>query len=405
MMRNVHQAIKVTDDVFWVGAIDWQVRDFHGYLTHRGTTYNAYLVLGKHPTLIDTVKLGFGGEMLSRIASVMDPSDIELVVSNHAEVDHSGELATTLDIIKPDRVLASAKGVEALGQHFDIPQPIEAVADGDTLDLGGMGLTFAMTPMLHWPDSMVSYLDKGAVLFSQDAFGMHLAGVERFADQVPDAILLEEAAKYFANIVLPFAPNVLRAIDKLDGLGVPLNVIAPDHGPVWRAETGRIVGLYANWAKQPRSKSAAIVYDSMWGSTARMARAVEEGLRQGGVPVTVMPLEACHRSDVATQLLEAGALVVGSATLNGMLLPRMADVLTYVRGLRPKGLIGAAFGSYGWSGEAVKQMEQMLEEAKVEVVATGVRHRYVPREDALRACHELGGAVASRLRETYDRTE
>ncbi len=398
-MNGSLKGTRVTDRVYWVGAVDWAIRDFHGYATERGSTYNAYLVLADKITLIDTVKGPFKEEMLSRVASVVDPSDITYIVSNHSEMDHSGSLPAVIEAVDPEKVFASAMGVKALAEHFRLEREIVPVKDGETLNLGNMSLSFMETRMLHWPDSMFTYLPEENLLFSQDMFGMHLASSERFDDELSDGVLEYEAAKYFANILLPMSTAVARLLEKVRDLGLSIEVIAPDHGPLWRKGVDRIQGLYSLWADQQPTKKALVVYDTMWQSTAAMAQAIGEGLAAGGASAKLMPLRACHRSDVATELLDAGALVVGSPTLNNNMFPTVADVLTYVRGLKPRNLIGAAFGSYGWSGEGMAQVKDVLSAMKVDPVGEGVKAKYVPDDDALAECFALGLDIAKRLEE------
>lgn len=394
-MDSSLRAVRISDRAYWVGAVDWGLRDFHGYATSRGSTYNAYLVLGDPVTLIDTVKAPFVDEMLERIASVVDPARVRIIVSNHAELDHAGGLPRTIAALRPERVIASALGIKALRGHFHWDQPLYAPQDGETLRLGDLTLRFIETRMLHWPDSMFTYLEEEQTLFSQDAFGMHLASAERFADQLETAVLREEAGKYFANILLPYTNLITRLIGRLPELKLAPRVIAPDHGPIWRERPETIVGWYADWAIQRPGRKAVVVYDTMWQSTDAMARAVGEGLAAGGLSVVLRPLAACQRSDIATSLLGAGALLLGSPTLNNQIFPTVADVVTYLKGLRPRNLVGAAFGSYGWSGEAVAQLEAMLQEMKVEVVAEGVKAVYVPDADVRARCRALGEAVAA----------
>ncbi len=398
-MGEALKAVKVTDDVYWVGAIDWDVRDFHGYLTSRGSTYNAFLILADKVTLIDTVKAPFFDEMMSRIASVVDPSSIDYIVSNHSEMDHSGCLPRAIAATSPEEVFASTIGQKTLAAHFHAGHQIAAVGDAETLDLGNMKLSFFETRMCHWPDSMVTYLHDRELLFSQDAFGMHLAGCERFADEVDRDVLDREAAKYYANILMPLSKFICKALDKISGLGVPLSIVAPDHGPIWRTKEDieRIVGCYAHWAAPKPTNKAVVVYDTMWQSTASMARAIGEGLAAGGAKVKLMSMGACHRSDVATELLDAGALVVGSPTINNCIFPSVADVMVYIKGLKPQNLLAAAFGSYGWSGEAPKHLAEMLTAMDLAVVGEALRIRYVPDDAGLLACRGLGEDLAARL--------
>lgn len=394
-MSAALKAAQVTPRVWWVGAIDWAIREFHGYATQRGSTYNAFLVLADKVTLVDTVKAPFRREMMARIASVIDPSKIDYIISNHSEMDHSGSLPETIEAVRPERVFASSKGLEALRAHFGPALAVEAVADGQTLSLGNLNVTFAETRMLHWPDSMVSYLAEEQVLFSQDAFGQHLATQALWADRIPREVLEYEAAKYYANIILPFSPMVTKTVERLGKLNLPLKVIAPDHGPLYRQDLSWVVGRYAAWAAQKRSAKAVVVYDTMWQSDALMAKAVAEGLAEGGAdPVCVHPMGASLRSDVATDILDAGALVVGSPTINQQMFPTVADVLCYLQGLKPKGLVGAAFGSYGWSGGAVKRIEDALKAMAVDLVAEAVAINYVPDDAAILKCRELGKKVA-----------
>jgi flavorubredoxin len=398
MMKEVFKAVRVTEDVWWVGAIDWNIRDFHGYQTRRGSTYNAYLILADTITLIDTVKAPFREEMMARIASVIDPGKIDFIVSNHSEMDHSGSLPEVIRAVNPKKVFASAAGAKTLKELFPLDREITAVKDGETLSLGSRTLTFLETRMLHWPDSMFACLNEEQLLFSQDAFGMHYASTERFADECDPAILAYEAATYYANIILPYSPLVLKLIEKVTAAGLSFRTIAPDHGPIWRKETGGIIGSYAKWAAQKPEAKAVVVYATMWHSTEMMARAISEGLAAGGMHVKLMSMDEVHRSDVVYELLGAGALAVGSPTLNNHLLPNMADILTYLKGLKPKNLIGAAFGSYGWSGESVKEIEEILAEMKVEKAGEGIRVKNVPDAGVLARCHELGKTMAEKVR-------
>ena len=396
-MKDIYSAIKVTDNVYWVGAIDWTIRDFHGYTTPHGSTYNAYLVMADDVTLIDTVKAPFMDEMLSRIKSVVEPSKIKYIISNHSEQDHSGCLPQVIDLIKPKKVFASSVGVKTLKELFHDKHEIIPVKDGETLSLGNMELTFMETRMIHWPDSMFTYLAAEELLFSQDAFGMHLATLERFADEIPAATLEYEGATYYANIVLPYSAIVLKALEKVAAAGLKIKIIAPDHGPIWRKDIGWIIDLYKKWALQKPMAKAVVVYATMWHSTEKMARAISEALAQAGVKVKLLSMNETHRSEVVYEVLDAGALIVGSPTLNNNILPQMADVMTYLKGLKPVNLIGAAFGSFGWSGESVKHLEAILKEMKVDIVAESIAVRNVPGNDVLEKCHELGKNIATEL--------
>jgi flavorubredoxin len=396
-MSETFKAVKVTDHVYWVGAIDWDIRDFHGYQTQRGSTYNAYLILADKITLIDTVKAPFRNEMLARIASVTDLSNVKYIISNHSEMDHSGSLPQVIDIIKPEKVFASTIGTQTLSQEFHSGHEITALKDGESLSLGNLNLTFLETKMLHWPDSMVTYLTDDNLLFSQDAFGMHLATSERFADEIDKWIIEFEGIKYFANILMPMSALILRTLGKISDLGIKIDVIAPDHGPIWRKAVNKIVEFYEKWATQKPTKKAVVTYYTMWHSTELMAKTIAEGLIAGGVSTKVMSLNACHRSDVVTEVLDAGALLVGSPTINSNMFPAVADLLYYLKGLRPQNLIGGVFGSYGWSGEAVGHVKDFLTDMKVELIGDGVKIKYVPDDEALAQCFSYGKLVAEEL--------
>ncbi|MBN2803673.1 MAG: FprA family A-type flavoprotein [Deltaproteobacteria bacterium] len=396
-MSRGFEAVKISEHVYWVGAIDWKLRNFHGYETSRGSTYNAFLIIADRVTLIDAVKPNFYDEMMDRISSVIDPSQIDIIVSNHAEMDHSGSLPRLIDEVKPSKIVASAKGVQALYEHFRWDVNVETVKTGDTLDIGTGTLKFIETRMIHWPDSMFAFFDKDNILFSNDAFGMHLATGERFADEISPYILDYEAAKYYANIILHLSPMVKRLLETLPTYNLDIKMIAPDHGPVWREDINFILERYSKWVEQKPTDKAVIVYDTMWESTSKMAAAVADGLVSAGAHVKILPLDGVHRSDVITEVLDAGALIVGSPTINNQIYPTVADVMNYLKGLKPKNLIGASFGSYGWSGEAVKHLDEILEEMGVELVSPGTRIKYVPSDDNLVTMRELGVTIGKKL--------
>jgi flavorubredoxin len=399
-MGGPFKAVKISDHVYWVGAIDWGIRDFHGYSTTRGSTYNAYLVVADDITLIDTVKAPFKDELLSRVASVTDPGNVRYIISNHSEMDHSGSLPGVIEAIRPEKVFASTLGVKDLTAQLDLGMEVTAVKDAEELVLGGIHFNCFETRMIHWPDSMITYLAEDRLLFSQDGFGMHLATSERFVDEVVNCPVHEEGAKYFANILLPYSNLILKLLDRVGQLGVEIDLICPDHGPIWRGkDCAWIIGLWKKWATQKPELKAVVFFDTMWGSTEKMGRAIGEALEDEGVVTVVMPLKSNDRAGVVTEVLEAGAIVVGSPTLNNGIFPSVADVLAYLKGLKPRNLVGAAFGSYGWSGEGHKLVDQILTDMKVEMVQEPLSFQFVPGEEDLASCRALGSAVAKRLKE------
>ena len=389
--------IEIAEGIFEVGATDWNIRDFHGYSTKEGTTYNAYLIIDEKITLIDTVKKDFADDMLYKINQIIDPKKIDYVISNHTEMDHSGGLPRIMHKVGEDKPLYCSKvGYKNLSRHFPQTWNYQPVENGSELSLGKRTLTFLETRMLHWPDSMFTYAKEDKILFSSDAFGQHYAGPERFDDQINEAIM-PHAKKYFANILLLYAPLILKLVDKVTEMGLKLKMICPDHGIMWRKDPTNIINAYVEWGQQKPRRKALVVYDTMWHSTEMMANAIVDTLGQEGVEAKPMHLRTWHRSDIITEVLDAGAVLIGSPTLNNGLFPTVSDFLTYMKGLKPKNKLGAAFGSYGWSGEAVKLINKELEDMKFEVIDPGVRAEFVPDQASLEACQELGKKIAEKL--------
>ena len=389
--------IEITKGIYWLGVIDWNVRDFHGYSTYKGTTYNAFLIMDEKITLIDTAKKEFADELIANISQIVDPKKIDYVISNHTEMDHSGGLPRVMHKIGEDKPLYCSKmGQKNLASHFPQKWNYRPVENGGELSLGKRTLTFLETRMLHWPDSMFTYAKEDKILFASDGFGQHYAGLERFDDQIGDAIM-PHAKKYFANILLLYSPLVLKLVEKVTEMGLPIDMICPDHGILWRKDPSKIINAYVEWSTQKPKRKALVVYDTMWHSTEAMGEAIVNALGEEGVDARLMHLRNCHRSDIMTEVLDAGAIIVGSPTLNNGLFPTVSDFLTYMKGLKPLNKVGAAFGSYGWSGEAAKLVTKELEEMKFNIIDPGVRIQYVPDDNGLDACRELGKKIAEAL--------
>lgn len=392
------KTIQLAENVYWVGAVDWTTRDFHGYSTERGTTYNAFLIIDEKVTLIDTVKKPYRSELMHRIHSIVDPKKIDYLVVNHVEMDHSGSIPEVIEAINPEKVICSKMGQKALIQHFHRPDwPFHVAAPGEELSLGKRTLSFLETRMLHWPDSMFTYLKEDQILFTSDAFGEHLATSERFDDEVNQDVLMHEATKYYANILTLYSPLVKKLLAKVQEMQLPIKMLAPDHGVIWRSNPGKIIEAYGRWCNHQGNGRALVIYDTMWESTKKMAKAVAEGLHEQGVEYKLLDLQVNHRSDVMTDVLEASAIVLGSPTLNNGMLPRMADFLMYMRGLRPTNKVGASFGSYGWSGEAVKMMNEILKDMNIVLCHEGLKVQYVPEHAQLSECVALGRTVGKAM--------
>jgi len=389
--------VKITEGIYCLPAIDWNIRDFHGYATEQGTTYNAYLIVDEKITLVDTVKKEFADELLDAISQIVDPKKIDYVISNHTEMDHSGGLPRVMHKIGENKpIYCSKMGHKNLLRHFSPSLNYQPVENGGELKLGKRTLAFLETKMLHWPDSMVTYAKEDRILFSSDAFGQHYAGLERFDDQIGEAIM-HYARKYFANILLLYSDLILKLVEKITAMGLVLDIICPDHGIIWRKDPSKIINAYVEWSLQKPKRKALVIYDTMWQSTRKMAETIVEGLGEEGVEAKSMYLRSFHRSDIITEVLDAGAIIIGSPTINNGLYPTVSDFLTYLKGLRPKNKIATAFGSYGWSGEAVKLIIKELDEMKFKVIDSGLMVQYVPDQEALAACFQLGKKIGGAL--------
>jgi flavorubredoxin len=371
---------EIVKGLYWVGAIDWDMRNFHGYLTQRGSTYNAFLIVDEKVVLVDNVKEHFGNEMIKRISQIIDPAKIDYIIQNHIEPDHSGSLPQIMQHCPNATIIASPKGVEGLPKHYRGDWKYQAVKSGDVLNLGDRTLNFVLTPMVHWPDNMVSFCPEDGVLFSNDAFGQHIASSARFDDEYPFNIAMHEAAKYYANIVLPYSRQVQKAAELISALDI--KYICPSHGLIWRSNIEDIVGEYAKWAHNIVEKKALIIFDTMWKSTEKIANTIQEAFETKDYNITMCNLRHNHISDIMTEILTAKYIVVGSPTLNNNILPTVASFLTYLKGLAPKGRIGMAFGSYGWGGQSVKIVNEELRTCGFEMLES-IKIQYIPTEEVL----------------------
>lgn len=387
--------VQIAEGVHWVGVVDWALRSFHGHelSTHRGSSYNAYLIVDEKVALVDTVWSPFTEEFIENVRSVIDPARIDYVVANHAEIDHAGALPEVLRHASNAELVVSNRGAETIEGHFHRGWNVRTVGTGDRISLGSGELVFVEAPMLHWPDSMFTYLTGRSVLMPNDAFGQHYATACRFNDQVDQKELYEEALKYYVNILTPFSPQVSRKIDELIGMELPVEVIAPSHGVIWRDRPLQIVEAYRRWAAQEPEPRAVVLYDTMWQATRRMAEAVGNGLGDEGVDHKILHLARTDRNDALVEVFRSRAVLAGSPTINNGLLPTVLPILTDIQGLRFANKIGAAFGSYGWSGQAVKLIEQHFTQSGIELAAEGVRAKWQPAAADLQRCRNLGRTV------------
>jgi flavorubredoxin len=386
--------VKIAEGVYYVGAVDWNARDFHGYTTPRGVTYNSYLIVDEKVCLIDTVKSPFADELLERISCIIDPSKIDYVVVNHIEPDHASALPALMERAPQAKVLLTAQGKDGIPKYYGKQYDFQVVKEGDVLDLGRNKLHFIPLPMLHWPDSMATYLDGEQIFFSNDAFGQHISTTRRFDDENDISAVLYEAAKYYANILMPFNRLIPKAIDKAKTL--PIKIIAPSHGVVWRKYIPEIMTKYEEWGIGKAKDKIVIVYDSMWGGTEKMARRILEGVAASGMQGSLYRMSNADRSEVIADILEARGLLIGSSTLNNGMMPTMGALLVYLKGLRPSHKTAAAFGAYGWGGGAQRDMEEMLKSSSLDV-QQGLTVKWTASPDELAQCFAFGQEFGRKL--------
>jgi len=374
--------VKLREGIYYVGAVDWNVRSFHGYSTNRGATYNAYLIIDEKITLIDTVKAPFAGELLKRISEIVDPAKIDYVISNHVEMDHSSGIPAVMEVAKNATIITSApNGRKGLEAHYGTSYNYQEVKGGDVLSLGKRTLTFVETPMLHWPDNMVTYCPEEKILFSNDAFGQHYASSKHFDVEVDLCEVYQEAQKYYANILMPFGKQAAKALEIVKSLD--LEIIAPSHGVIWTDHIQDILKKYEDFAVGDLEKMAVVVYDSMWHSTEKMAHAILEGFAKQGVKAKLFDLKENHISDIMTDVLKTEYIAVGSPTLNNTMMPTVASFLCYMKGLRPQNRKAFAFGSYGWGGQGIKEIHDILEKMGCEMIIEPLKTTYIPSEEYL----------------------
>jgi len=396
MMHNV----EIAQGVYSVGAVDWTMRNFHGYETPRGITYNAYLIVDEKICLIDTVKAPFTKELLERISQIIDPSRIDYIVCNHTEPDHSSALPAIMEKAPQAKVVLTSQGKESILKHYHKEYDFLVVKEGDSLELGRNKLKFITMPMLHWPDSMASYLTGEEILFSNDAFGQHICTSKRFDDENVITDIMHEASKYYANILMPYNRLIGKALGKAET--VPLKMIAPSHGIIWRTHIQDILKKYEQWGSGYHDDSVVIVYDSMWGATEDMARRILEGVAAGGSSVKLHRLTTSSLSDIINDLLEAGGIIVGSSTQHNDVLSTMGGFLTYLKGLQPVNKIGAAFGAYGWAGGAQKSIEESLKASGIALESSELAFKWVADKEGQDRCFSFGMEFAKKLQATKE---
>lgn len=389
--------VQLAEGIYYVGAVDWNLRDFHGYSTPRGVTYNSYLIVDEKICLVDTVKAPFAPELLERVSKIIDPSQIDYVIVNHVEPDHSGSLPMIMEKAPKAKVVLTEHGRKEVMKYYGKEYDFQVVKSGDSLNIGKRSLQFIPLPMVHWPDSMAAFLTGENILFSNDAFGQHICTSKHFDDENNLHDLLYEAGKYYANILMPFGKLITKALPQI--LQLPVKMIAPSHGIIWRSNINEIVNKYSQWSSGYSTEKVVIVYDSMWGSTEAMARRILEGIASTGVDVKLYRMASSELSEIAEAILETRGILLGSSTINNGPLATIGGLLTYIKGLRPAGKLGAAFGAYGWGGGSQKVIEEALTQSSVTVEASGLALQWKADQAEIDRCFNFGVQFGQKIKQ------
>lgn len=389
---------KITENVYAVGIVDWNVRKFHGntYVTKKGATYNSYLITDKEPVLIDVVDKGFEEEFISNISEIIDPKEIKHVILNHLEPDHSGALEYIAKMCPNAKFYGTAKLKEGAGKYYKLNIDINIVKTGHTISGGDNTFKFIEIPMIHWPDSMMTYCAEKKILFSNDAFGQHITANKIFADEIDQAELFKETKKYYANILWSLGSIIQRKLTELASMNLAVDMIAPSHGMIWRKEPLKMIDIYMKWAQNKTENKVVIVYETMWGSTELMAKSILNGLTSKGIEAKLFDISSTDFGELAYEMLDAKAFVFGSSTHDNEMLPYMAGFIYFLKGLKPLNRIALAFGSYGWSGGAVKDISEMLKSSGIEVIGT-VDSKFKPDAGEIKKCFDAGVMLAEKL--------
>lgn len=390
---------QIANQVYWVGKNDWELRQFHGYeySTHRGSSYNSYLIKEEKTVLIDTVFRPFSSEFIENLSKEVELSKIDYIILNHAEPDHSGALPELMSIIPNTPIYCTENGVRSLKGHYHQDWNFKTVKTGDKLFLGnGKELIFIQAPMLHWPDTMFSYLTGDNILFSNDAFGQHFCSELLFNDLVNQDELFAEAIKYYANILTPFSNLVTKKIDEIVRLNLPVDFICPSHGIIWRKDPLQIVTKYAGWAANYQENQITVIYDTMYNGTRSIAESIVKGINAEDKIVNVKLYNAAtnDKNDIITEIFKSKAVLIGSPTVNNGFMSSIAGLLEMMKGLKLKNKKAATFGCYGWHDVSTKTLENMLKESGFEIIAEPISSNWMPDDELLNKSFEYGKQFA-----------
>lgn len=390
--------LSIKENIYWIGVKDWELKRFHGeeLSTHRGSSYNSYLIKDEKTVLVDTVWSPYKEEFISRLEKEVGLDNIDLIVVNHCEVDHAGSLELLMSKIPDVPIYCTAKGAEMIEKNYHHKWNFQVVKTGDSVNIGKYELVFVEMPMLHWPDSMLTYVKGANLVLSNDAFGQHYAAGSLFNDEADNCEIYQEALKYYANILSPFSPLVKKKIDEIKAMNLPIDMIAPSHGIIWRENPMQIVEAYYKWAQNYQEDQVVIVYDTMWEATKKMAEAIGEGLEAAGQKVKIFNAGKKDKNDIITEIFKAKAVLCGCSTVNRGILSGMAALLQELSGLKLK-KAAAAFASYGWSGEALEILTDRMTKGGFKIVQDGIQVQWQPNSDQLEECRAFGRAFAEKL--------
>jgi len=388
---------QINEYISWIGKTDWELKKFHGdeFTTNKGSSYNAYLIQDEKTVLIDTVWLPYDKEFVNNLKQEIDIHKIDAIIMQHGEIDHSGSLVELMREIPDTPIYCTANGVKSIKGQYHQEWNFIPVKTGDTLNIGKNTLKFIEAPMLHWPDTMFTYMEGADVLFSNDGFGQHLASEYLYADEVEQSVLWEQALTYYANILAPFGLLVNKKIQEILGMNLKIQMICPSHGLIWRKSPEQIVQKYLEWANNYKENQITILYDTMWNSTRKMAESIAEGIQEVDKKVTIKIMNTAKddKTEVLTEVFKSKMILVGSPTVNNGYLHSIAGILEMIRGMKLKGKKAAAFGSYGWSGEAVGQITESLKKSGFEIINDGMKQMWTPDEEMKKQCIEFGKSM------------
>ncbi|NLP00704.1 MAG: MBL fold metallo-hydrolase [Clostridiaceae bacterium] len=392
--------IQVKDQIYHLGLRDWELRNFHGHelSTFNGSSYNSYLIRDEKTVLVDTTWGPRSKQFMDILSKEVEIDNIDYIIINHAEPDHSGALVDILEKRPDIPIYCTAKGADIIKKQYHKEWNFRAVKTGDTLNIGQYELVFVEMTMIHWPDSMMTFVKGPNVLLSNDAFGQHFAGASIFEDENDECVVMQEAMKYYAGILTPMSALIKKKIDEVLTMNLPIEMIAPSHGSIWRKNPLRIVENYAKWSDNYDEGYVSIIYDTMYDATKKMADAISGGLESKGILCKQFNCSLSDMSDLITDIFKSKGIIVGSCTVNNGYLRSIAALIGEIKGLKFKNKVGAAFGSYGWSGEAHKKIHKELEEAGIKMVHEPIGIKYQPYEDELEACFQLGREFSAYIR-------